>query len=88
MYVSTLRGRRGIGRIGDDGADQFSVNIPQTTLTVPSLPPGYADTATFTGLPITWEIGLGLLGALMLFKFTQRASKRVSAGVRAARRAR
>jgi hypothetical protein len=86
MYVSTLRGRRGIGRIGDDSADQFSINIPQTTLTIPSLPQGYADTATFTGLPITWEIGLGLLASLLLFRFTQKAGRRVSAGVRAARR--
>lgn len=66
--------------------DSFSINIPQTTLTLPTLPAGYADTTTFTGLPIAWEIGLGLVGALLLFRFTQKAGRRVRAGVKAARR--
>jgi hypothetical protein len=67
-------------------AEQFSINIPQTTLTLPTVPAGYTDTTTFTGLPVVWEIGLGLVGAFFLARFVTKAKRRVSAGVRAARR--
>jgi hypothetical protein len=74
--------------LGQDDSDQFSINIPQTTLTLPNVPAGYADTTTFTGLPVYAEIGLGLVGIWLLFKGTRNVKRRVSAGVKAARRAR
>jgi hypothetical protein len=77
--------QRGLGQ--DDTGDGFSINIPQTTLTLPTLPAAYSDTTTFTGLPLWAELGLGGLGLYMLFAATRRVGKRVSAGVRAARRA-
>jgi hypothetical protein len=78
----------GLGRLGqDDTSDQFSVNIPQTTITLPSIPAAYSDTSTFTGLPLYLEIGLGMLGTYLLVRATQRTTQRVRAGVRAARRA-
>jgi hypothetical protein len=80
VYVKTHLGQ-------DDSTDQFSVNIPQMTLTLPTVPAGYTDTSTFTGLPIAAEIGLGLLGAFVLLRFTQNVGRRVKSGVRAARRA-
>ena len=77
----------GLGRLGqDDSGDQFSINIPQTTVTLPSLPPAYSDTNTFTGLPLYMEIGLGVLGTILLVKATGSATRRVRAGVKAARR--
>jgi hypothetical protein len=76
------------GNLGqDDSGDQFSINIPQTTFTLPTLPAGYSNTGTFTGLPVAVEIGLGLAAAFLLFRVTQKTTRRVSAGVRAARRA-
>jgi hypothetical protein len=72
----------------DDSADSLSINIPQTTLTLPTLPAGYADTTTFTGLPVWAELGLGGIGLFLLFKGVRGAKRRVSAGVKAVRRAR
>ena len=84
MYIFNTH----LGGLGqDDSGDQFSINIPQTTLTLPTLPSGYGNTSTFTGLPIAAEIGLGLLGTFLLFRVTQKAGRRVQAGVKAARRA-
>jgi hypothetical protein len=84
MITRTL-GRR-LGQ--DDSAGQFSINIPQTTLALPTVPAAYAATDTFTGLPLYLELGLGALGAFLLVRATQRTTKRVRAGVKAARRAR
>lgn len=72
--------------LGQDDSDQFSINIPQTTLTLPTVPAAYSDTTTFTGLPLYLELGLGVLGTILLFRFTQRTTRRVRAGVKAARR--
>lgn len=85
MIVSQ-KNRRRLGQ--DDSSGQFSVNIPQTTITLPTIPPAYADTNTFTGLPLYLELGLGALAAVLLVKATQKTTARVRAGVRAARRAR
>jgi len=93
MYITAgpTRGARR-RRLGQDdsgtAADQFSINIPQTTLTLPTVPAAYEDTSTFTGLPVVWEIGLGLVGAFFLAKFVGSAKRRVTAGVRAAKRSR
>lgn len=84
MITRTL-GRR-LGQ--DDSSGQFSVNIPQTTLTLPTVPAAYADTNTFTGLPLYLELGLGAIGAFLLVRVTQKTTARVRAGVKAARRAR
>ena len=76
-----------ITRLGQDDSG-FSINIPQTTLTLPSVPSAYSDSDTFTGLPLYLEVGLGVIGAYLLVKATQKTTARVRAGVKAARRAR
>jgi hypothetical protein len=43
-------------RMGDD----------LTTTITDVLPDAYSDTSTITGLPLVWELGLGLLGAAFL----------------------
>ena len=70
----------------DSGSDQFSVNIPSITLTAPTLPAAYSDTDTLTGLPVYLEIGLGAVALWLLVRGTQTDTRRVRAGVKAARR--
>jgi hypothetical protein len=56
--------RRGLGQ-------DFTSLFPST------LPDLYSQTNTITGLPLTWEIGLAGLGAIVLWSITRRTGRAV-----------
>jgi hypothetical protein len=73
MYVTMRPRRRGMGDL--------------TTTITDLLPDAYSDTSTVTGLPLIWEIGLGLLGGVLLLSFAKKTGRRVRRSyVRARRR--
>jgi hypothetical protein len=72
MYV---RGHVGMGQIE-------SINTAVTD----ALPDAYSDTATLTGLPVVWEIGLAILGGVLLMPLFRRGKSAASSGVKRARR--
>jgi hypothetical protein len=94
MFVGNGLVQRRLAGLADDyntggiSPDQFAVNIPQLTVTLPTLAPAYSDTSTYTGLPVWLELGVFGLVGYYLFRFVSETTQRVRSGVRAARGAR
>ena len=65
------------GRYGFSGLGQDDTTMPSSSLDLSA----YTDQSTITGLPVYAELGLGLLGLVVLSKFWS-GTKTVAKGAR------
>jgi hypothetical protein len=48
-----------------------------TTTITDALPNAYSDTSTITGLPLVWELAVGALVAMLIWKITEKPRRTV-----------
>ena len=73
-YVSTKTGRMRLNPSASRALMlQQRAGLGDLTTTVTdALPDAYSDTSTITGLPLVWELAVGALGAILVWKFTEK----------------